>query len=336
QTIAHFVKKYPEYHLECILDNDKGICLRRIDTLDMDMDINHLTVYIEGLPAMLSDYYGVLNYLIDKIPEIQTIQFPRLFSKNNDTAYNSLGTYRGMVFVSFWNPQDVSSVLDKWPWIASRTDKQSKNHIRSLSFTHWNQLKEEYLALCDRIRSQNQSYRAQLKSEASKQDDANQDHFDAMDEDRVDQPDQPLATQRPQFPINCVLQITDLDPTTNKPSIRSDILGVVDQSECAYIEYVKALCTAVIRFNNANAALKAQQALGGELLSGISQVNYWNNIPERLRIQAMEKSGQLSEHTSAIGDDGSNVDSKQQAAKSKRRKSNKGDLIANENYDQQI
>lgn len=82
--------------------------------------------------------------------------------------------------------------------------------------------------------------------------------------------------------------------------------------------------------------MKAQQALGGELLSGISQVNYWNNIPERLRIQAMEKSGQLSEHTSAIGDDGSNVDSKQQAAKSKRRKSNKGDLIANENYDQQI
>lgn len=125
-------------------------------------------------------------------------------------------------------------------------------HLTQSRSHRWNQLKEEYVALCDTVRKQNQSNRAQLSAEAANQDDTCEEYLDVMDEDHESQTFQAPESKSPQFPTNCVLQLTNLDPITNKPTIRSDLLKYVDQSECAYIEYVKALSTVsrvmVLRF----------------------------------------------------------------------------------------
>ncbi|TIA88899.1 hypothetical protein E3P99_02345 [Wallemia hederae] len=333
QLISQHIRNDPDCGLECMLDGTRGICIRRADTLDMDLDVDEMSVYLQGLPLSLSTYQGVFDFLKDKVPEIQSLHFPRLFSKGSDAT----GVYRGMVFVSFWSTSDASSVLTKWPWLSGTSAvNSSKNQIRSLSVQRWNELQEEYTAYCNKIRQQNQSHRAQLCAAAETHQSSMQSTSNTIDPDVKSQNNQDQTPQQPQFPSGCVLELTDVDSTTSKPAIRADVLKAVDQSELAYIEYTKALSLAVIRFTTSAAAAKAQQALGGEIISGIREANYWNSIPERLRLQALEKSGQASIDSEIPADSseqgglqsGLRVDAEDNKTKKKRRKSNKGDLVA--------
>lgn len=138
QLIAHYVKKFPEFDLECILDNDKGICLRTKNSELMQVELDELKVYIvrrayifflfmiliflqQGLPSNLSDYRDLVSYLKSTISSsIQAVELPisRSANSSSNTA-DLLGTYRRMVFVTLSNVESVSTVLSQWPWDAN-------------------------------------------------------------------------------------------------------------------------------------------------------------------------------------------------------------------------
>lgn len=266
QLIAHYVKKFPEFDLECILDNDKGICLRTKNSELMQVELDELKVYIQGLPSNLSDYRDLVSYLKSTISSsIQAVELPisRSANSSSNTA-NLLGTYRRMVFVTLSNVESVSAVLSQWPWDA--------NHpMRSLHYPRWNELKDQYLAFSAKINAENRLRKTRLEANNSNQTKNNTSSNNQLD-----------------YPLGCVLEITDLDPLTNKPTLRSNLVNVVDENDIAYIEYVKAISTAIVRFSNAKSAVIAQTAIGGVILGGTREASYWKNIPERLRMQALE------------------------------------------------
>ncbi|TIB69030.1 hypothetical protein E3Q06_03603 [Wallemia mellicola] len=270
QLIAHYVKKFPEFGLECILDNDKGICLRSKNIEFTQVELDQFKVYIQGLPSNLSDYSDLVSYLKSRISSsIQAVELPVLRSANSsNNKANLLGTYKRMVFVTLSDMESVSTVLICYGSFFEETYNSNDN----LTSPRWNELKDQYLAFSAKLKSENRLRKTRLETGNS-----NQTKHITSSNSQLD------------YPEGCVLEITDLDPLMNKPTLRSNLIEVVDENDIAYIEYVKAIGTAIVRFANTKSAVTAQKAIGGVLLTGTRETSYWKNIPERLRMQALEK-----------------------------------------------
>ncbi|KAI0029258.1 hypothetical protein K488DRAFT_56744 [Vararia minispora EC-137] len=271
------------------------------------------TIYLENIPHGSRSCLGIIRLLSCILPNsprtIQSISFPLHHQDPPDATPKC----KGFALLTLSDPSDVSQILDEWPWEGSPFDDALGSHgeqddvlregrkagMRALAKGDWDRLQDEYIA-----------HRAKLLANAASTADTPTVPFTGTQKRRMSSPaplrgsqstvadnsEDRLSGLSPSapFPPGCVARVRGIDPVTNKTALRA--LFAAPGLAIDYVDYTKGLDYCYFRLSSADHANilaenvpDAGEDMKVEVLRGKQEEVYWEQVPEKVRRQAVEK-----------------------------------------------
>ncbi|KAK7038257.1 RRM-3 domain-containing protein [Favolaschia claudopus] len=287
-------------------------------------DWDNRTLYIENVPIKYKTFPHLLKFLLELVhvdnstlknyERIQAISVP----PHHTDAPGTEPKFKSFALVVFANAEDAHSLLTAWPWSRQAQDHDSptaseamKFGFRTLSKARWDELNAEYL-----------SYRTSILAEIRdaerinlpvRSEPTNHEREAPPPEEAVVQPAQNLR-----YPANCLVFVRNIHPETNKTTLRNFFAQGVDTKEAIdYIDFNKGMDSCHLRLATAanaknlvehftnnltvqatglddsgcqsNGKVGSSKAVYMELVVGKREELYWEKVPDKICLQAVQK-----------------------------------------------
>ncbi|KAJ7080427.1 hypothetical protein B0H15DRAFT_787274 [Mycena belliarum] len=288
------------------------------------------TVYVENIPVRHKTVPAFFRFILGLLPANSAmpahnrIQWISLPSHHSDEP-GAEAKPKAFALITFATSGDAESLLTAWPWArraqheheSSDASEAAKFGFRTLSMARWEGLNAEYL-----------SYRAKLLADIPKEE-APTPAAVARPSDPPSYRPEPrppvevpvaFASTLP-YPRSCLVFVRNIHPETNKTTLRTFFARTVDTKEAIdYVDFNKGMDSCYLRLTTPSHAttLMAQfsenhvvhasglddsgcpgqaneKHVEVELVLGKREEVYWEKVPEKVRLQAVQKAlGQVN------------------------------------------
>ncbi|KAJ6526254.1 hypothetical protein DFH09DRAFT_170375 [Mycena vulgaris] len=314
------------------------------------------TVYVENIPIKYKTLPGFCRFILGLLPassnmvahsRVQGIGLPSHYSDDPGMEPK----LKSFALITFANAEDAESLLVTWPWDRQQLHAQDspdaseavKFGFRTLSKARWEELNAEYL-----------SYRAKLLADIEEEEEAEGLVPTALptapsrappERDALPVDDPIPLDSNMSYPRNCLVFVRNIHPETNKTTLRNFFAKAVDAKEAIdYVDFNKGMDSCYLRLTNPSHAktfvehfvqnqLVHENGLDdsgcspnghgkpieAEFVLGKREEVYWEKVPEKVCLQAVQKALGRMDAPPAESDAGNGEGWRRQRKKQKRR-----------------
>ncbi|KAJ7029395.1 hypothetical protein C8F04DRAFT_43069 [Mycena alexandri] len=275
------------------------------------------TVYVENIPVKHKTLASFCRFILELLPPITTLaghnrmQGITLPSHHSDDP-GTEPKFKSFAVITLADAGDVEFLLATWPWSRRQpriddspdASDAAKFGFRTLPKARWDELNTEYL-----------NYRAKILAEEPV----------AATFPLPAAPDAPEPSRRPPSPVmtsaasmsypqGCLVFVRNIHPETNKTTLRNFFAKAVEAKDAIdYVDFNKGMDSCYLRLTTASHAktlvahfaqnptvhangLDDSGTLSGEdksveaqLILGKKEEVYWEKVPEKVCLQAVQK-----------------------------------------------
>ncbi|KAJ7143137.1 hypothetical protein C8R43DRAFT_576936 [Mycena crocata] len=292
------------------------------------------TVYVENIPIKCKTLPGLSRFILALLPvnttmaahnRIQGITVP----PHHADAPGIEPKLKSFALIVFASAEDADALLATWPWarLQNRNENSTdaseavKFGFRALPKARWDELNAQYL-----------SYRATLLADIEDTEAAEAPLPAQEHPEPVRHPAPPAAIAAPttftSYPQNCLIFVRNIHPETNKTTLRNFFATAIEAKEAIdYVDFNKGMDSCYLRLTTALHAKslvghfeqnRTVQASGldeagcrgsdncveAELVLGKREEVYWEKVPEKVCLQAVQKALEGAHPVQSDADDG--------------------------------
>lgn len=232
---------------------------------------------------------------------------------------------RGYALVTLSTIEQRDALLDNWPWKrqpSSASDEPATPEIkearkfgfRAISKTRWDQLNEEYVAYRQKL--VDEACESNKRASAPRPD--MPAHTQVEDEESSPPSSTPQTTYASLYPYGCVVFVRNIHSETNKTTLKTlfskSFAAAGQSSGLDYVDFNKGMDSCHLRLTSPHHSTvltehfthhptiqsnglddtggtpgKDEKAINTEIIQGKKEELYWENIPGKVRRQAVEK-----------------------------------------------
>ncbi|KAJ7481048.1 hypothetical protein B0H11DRAFT_1231407 [Mycena galericulata] len=290
------------------------------------------TVYVENIPIKHKTLPSVSRFVLGLLPASTTMASHNRIQAITPPAHHAddegaEAKLKSFALITFADAADVESLLTAWPWIrrqhsgedAPDASEAVKFGFRTLSKARWDNLNAQYL-----------SYRAKLLADIKEVEAPTSaapprpPSPARFEPERQTSPVSAPATlaSTMSYPLNCLVFVRNIHPETNKTTLRNFFAKAVDVKEAIdYVDFNKGMDSCYIRLTTPshskgfvdhftqNHIVHANglddfgcpsvgqnaKPVEAELVLGKREEVYWEKVPEKVCLQAVQKALGLSD-----------------------------------------
>ncbi|KAI0301516.1 hypothetical protein B0F90DRAFT_1628378 [Multifurca ochricompacta] len=299
------------------------------------------TIYIENVPHSFRSTIGISkllhsllnNHSSSSLGSYQCIE-SIFFPPHHQDPPDALPKCKGFALVTLADLSTSSHLLSRFPYKRNNSNsaltggdttpeeqEARKAGFRTLSKERWEALQAEYIEYRDSLLRPITDSSYAVPHTIHPPAPTSQHHVkNAHDSDQAEQRGSSCAWS---YPRSCVLFVRHVPPDTNKTALRtrfSALLG--DSFALDYVDYTKGLDTCYLRLTTREHALSllklfkedaAEMGKKGEeeetrlvleLLEGRREEMYWEQVPEKVRVLAVQHARAVVHETAAAAKGG--------------------------------
>ncbi|KAF7337845.1 RRM-3 domain-containing protein [Mycena venus] len=269
------------------------------------------TVYVENVPIKYKTFPGVFKFILGLLPasnvmanhnRIQGISVPAHHSDDPGTEPK----LKSFALITFANAEDAEALLTAWPWARNparvSTDESPdaseavKFGFRTLSKARWDELNTEYL-----------NYRTKILADIAEAENLEAPAPSTQQEKPVlkrpappvEEPIPIIPVANTRYPQNCLVFVRNIHPETNKTTLRNFFAKAVDAKEAIdYVDFNKGMDSTTAAAGRGAAKAKPV-VVDAELVLGKREEVYWEKVPEKVCLQAVQKALGLEDRAPA-------------------------------------
>ncbi|KAJ7706870.1 hypothetical protein B0H17DRAFT_571391 [Mycena rosella] len=287
------------------------------------------TVYVENIPIKYKTVPGFCRFILGLLPatstmpahnRVQGITLPSHHSGDPGTEPKP----RSFALITLADVEDAESLLTAWPWARQQQPEQASSDaseavkfgFRALSKARWDELNAQYLSYRAKLLADIQEEEAEVPVAPALPTAA---PFQNRREPTRKAPpvDEPIAfVSTMSYPRNCLVFVRNIHPETNKTTLRTFFARAVDAKDAIdYVDFNKGMDSCYLRLTSASHAKSfadhfaqnqivhanglddsgcpstggAAKAVEAELVLGKREEVYWEKVPEKVRLLAVQK-----------------------------------------------
>ncbi|KAJ7685740.1 hypothetical protein DFH06DRAFT_968074 [Mycena polygramma] len=285
------------------------------------------TVYVESIPITYKTLPGVIRFILKLLPanssmvdhnRIQAISTPAHHSDDPGTEPK----LKSFALITFATAEDAESLLSSWPWARKQTRSEDSSDaseavkfgFRALSKARWEELNAQYLDYRAKILADVQEPDAPALPAPQEPELKRSAPAEEKRPARVEDPILPAAANM-SYPQSCLVFVRNIHPETNKTTLRNLFAKSVEAKEAIdYVDFNKGMDSCYLRLTTALHATSlvghfaqnptvhagglddagcpgqgAGKPIEAELVLGKREEVYWEKVPEKVRLQAVQK-----------------------------------------------
>ncbi|KAJ6531084.1 hypothetical protein B0H19DRAFT_1384340, partial [Mycena capillaripes] len=281
------------------------------------------TIYVESIPIKYKTLPSLFRFILKLLPADSTIADHNRIQNISVPAHHSDDPgmepkLKSFALITLATAEDVESLLSSWPWTRKQAHDDSpdaseavKFGFRTLSKARWEELNAQYL-----------NYRAKILTDIQE----TEDQAPPVPPVIKEQPE-PKRPAPPEYsvvpaanmayPQNCLVFIRNIHPETNKTTLRNFFAQAVDVKEAIdYVDFSKGMDSCYLRLMTASHAKRLvehfaqnptvltsglddsgcplreqgdKKPIDAELVLGKREEVYWEKVPEKVCLQAVQK-----------------------------------------------